>query len=365
MEKAVLCVHVFLTLIIVVLLFTLNLQGFHGLSVGDKTDLGQTTTSSFIVYSDGAYYYSANSVTGEVLYQDENCSAVVANLVSLCRENGSITFKAGIYPCNFTINKKLCLSGEGRASTVIYGTITLDSTTLKGTPRSHHTLIQNLCLDGQNRLKTGIEYESLFPTVPLITIQNVDIENYADYGILFTNASDCLFSNLVIGNCATAIYYTTNHNFGRVINCELLNYRVQGLYTDAQIYLSGTVFSAMQVPFTAADLVLDNAFGTITGCWFENNNTAPCINMPNTCYRPLIIAGCFLANRGGDIVVMRNAFSVSMSENFFSQQTKAQSGYCVHVVQGTLYWNGNQLDPAFSATLNDFEIEEGASVKIT
>lgn len=364
MTRTSLSVNIFLILIIVVLLFTLSLQGFHSLSASDKTDLGQAVTSSFIVYSYGKYYYGADSVTGKVLYQDENCSIVVANLISLCRENGSIVFKAGVYPCSFAVNKRLCLSGEGRASTVLIGTITLNSALLNGTPRSHHTLIQNLRMDGQNRLKTGIKYESLFPSVPLITIQDVDIENYVDYGILFTNASDCFFDNIVIGNCATAIYYTTNHNFGRITNCELLNYRVQGLYTDAQIYLSGTVFSALETTLTVADLVLDNAFGTITGCWFENNGTTPCINMPNTCYRPLTISGCFLANRGGDIVVMRNAFSISMSENFFSQQTKAQNGYCVHIVQGTLYWSGNQLDPAFSATLNAFKTEDGALVKI-
>jgi hypothetical protein len=286
---------------------------------------------------------------------------MLANGESCC-----ITFKAGVYPCNFTVNEKLCISGEGPA-TVIQGTISLGSAIVNGTPLSHQALIQNLRMDGQNRLKVGIKYESPIPSVPLITIQNVDIENYTEHGIRFINASDCLFDNVVVGNCATAIYYTTDHNFGRITNCELLNYHKIGLYTDAQICLSSTVFSAMQTSPTIADLVLDNAFGAITGCWFENSREspyAPCIDMPNTCYRPLVITGCFFANKGGDIIRMRNAFSVSMDGNFFSQQFNSEDGWCVHVVQGVLYWGGNQLDPAFSATLDLFRVEDSSTVKI-
>jgi hypothetical protein len=120
----------------------------------------------------------------------------------------------------------------------------------------------------------------------------------------------------------------------------------------------------MQTTLEEADLVLDNAFGTITGCWFENNQNTPCIDMPNTCYRPLTITGCFFANKGGDIIRMRNAFNVYLNGNFFSQQLEADAGWCVHVIQGTLYWSGNQLDPAFSSTLSLFKVEEGATAKI-
>ncbi|MEM2102072.1 MAG: hypothetical protein QXM22_00995, partial [Candidatus Bathyarchaeia archaeon] len=143
--------------------------------------------------------------------------------------------------------------------------------------------------------------------------------------------------------------------------------RITGLYTDAQIFLSGTVFSSMQNTPAIADLVLDNAFGTISGCWLENNKDppyAPNIDMPNTCYRPLTISGCFFANKGGDIIRVRNAFSVSMIGNFFTQQPNSGNGWCVHGIQGTLYWNGNQLDPAFSSTLNMIRLEPNASVKI-
>jgi hypothetical protein len=61
---------------------------------------------------------------------------------------------------------------------------------------------------------------------------------------------------------------------------------------------------------------------------------------------------------------MRNAFDVCMNGNFFSQQPEADTGWCVHVIQGTLYWNSNQLDPAFSSTLSLFKVEEGATAKI-
>jgi hypothetical protein len=346
------------------LLLALNMHGFH--SSGDNAISEHLVTSSFVVYTDGTGYYAADSVTRRVLYQDWNCSVLVAGLISACGESGCIVFKAGLYPCSFTVNKKLCICGEGRGVTVIRGTITLDSGMVDGTPRSHHTLIQNLKMDGQGRLKIGIMYESPVPSVPLITIQNVDVENYTDCGIWFVNASDCLFDNVVVGNCATAINYTTDHNFGRITNCELLNYHAQGLYTDAQIYLSSTVFSSMQNTPSIADLVLDNAFGTVTGCWFENNKEAPytpCIDMPNTCYRPLTITGCFFANKGGDIIRTRNALSTSISGNFFSQQPDSGNGWCVHVIQGTLYWGGNQLDPAFSATLSPFRVEDGATVE--
>ncbi|MBX5326363.1 MAG: hypothetical protein ACQXXH_00435 [Candidatus Bathyarchaeia archaeon] len=123
----------------------------------------------------------------------------------------------------------------------------------------------------------------------------------------------------------------------------------------------------MQNAPAIADLVLDNAFGTIGGCWFENNKAspyAPNIDMPNTCYRPLTISGCFFANKSGDIIRIRNAFSASVIGNFFTQQPDSGNGWCVHVIQGTLYWNGNQLDPAFSSTLNLVKLEPSASVKI-
>lgn len=366
MTRTALSIHVFLVAVIIALLFTLNLKCFYGIS--GKADSEQLITSSFSVYTDGTNYYGAESVTSKVLVQDRNCSAVVASLIAMCKESGCITFKAGAFPCNFTVDRKLCVSGEGRAATVICGTITLNSEMVNGTPRSHHVLIQNLRMDGQNRLLDGIRYESSVPSVPLITVQNVDVENYVDCGMRFINASDCLFDNVVVGNCGTAICYITDHNFGRITNCELLNYRRQGLYTDAQVYLSSTVFSAMQDSQITADIVLDNAFGTISGCWFENNREAPytpCIDMPNTCYRPLVITGCFFANKGGDIIRIRNAFNVSIIGNFFSQQPDSGDGWCAHLIQGSMYWNGNQLDPAYSGTLSLFKMEEDTVVKTT
>lgn len=366
MTRTALPIHLFLVAVIIVLLFTLNLECFYG--IGGNANLETVATSSFFVYTDGTNYYGVESVTGTMLIQDKNCSTVVTSLMSLCKESGCITFKAGAYQCNLTVNNEMCILGEGRAATVIYGTITLNSEMINGTPCSHNVLIQNLRMDGQNRLEVGIKYESRVPSVPLITVQNVDVENYVDCGMRFINASDCLFDNVVIGNCGTAIYYTTDHNFGRITNCELLNYRRQGFYTDAQVYLSSTVFSAMQNSQTVADIVLDNAFGTITGCWFENNRQAPyapCIDMPNTCYRPLVVTGCFFANQGGDIIRMRNAFNVSIMGNFFSQQSNAGVGWCVHLIQGSMYWSGNQLDPAYSGTLRLFKLEDGTVVKTT
>lgn len=359
------CVDVFLTAIVVILLCTLSMESFLGVDLDNTADYG--LASSFTVYTDGKNYYATDSTTGRIYWQSKNCTYVVANIISMSQESASITFKAGVYPCNITVNKKLSILGEGRATTVIQGTITFDSQLINDTPASHHAFLQNLRMEGQNRLEVGVKYESPLPSVPLITIQNVDIENYTEYGIYFANASDCVFDNVVIGNCATAIHYATNHNFGRITNCEFLNYRITGLYTDAQISLSGTVFSSMQNTPAIADLVLDNAFGTISGCWFENNKDlpyAPNIDMPNTCYRPLTINGCFFANKGGDIIRVRNAFSVSMTGNFFTQQPDSGNGWCIHAIQGIIYWSSNQLDPAFSSTLNLIKLEPNATVKI-
>ncbi len=321
--------------------------------------------NSFTIYTDGVKYFVLNRIDNNILFSSFNCTEVVSKALSLCKDNGSIMFKAGSYPCSFKVDKKLLICGEGKASTVIYGTITFDSKLINGTPCSHHSVLRDLRLDGQNKFKVGIKYESSVATVPLITIRDVDVENYLERGISFINASDCLFDNVVVGNCPTAIYYTTNHNFGRITNCELLNYRVQGLYTDAQIYLSSTVFSAITTPPTKADLVLDNAFGTIIGCWFENaaeNPHAPCIDMPNPCYRPLVIIGCFFANKGGAIINVRNKFEVSIIGNFFTQQSSPEKGYCVQLFEGTVYWEGNRLDPAFEDTLRLFKVIGGKVV---
>lgn len=359
-------VNVFLTMTVVMLILTLSMESFSDINFGKKIGYESVAASSFVVYTNGTHYTAADSITGKIYYQSRNCTFVVANLISISPESATVIFKAGVYPCDFTVDKKLNILGESRTATVIQGTITFDSTLVNATPASHHALIQNLKMDGQNKIKVGVKYESPVPSVPLITVQNVLIENYIEHGIYFTNASDCLFDNVVVGNCATAIHYTTSHNFGRITNCELLNYHKVGVYTDAQIFLSGTVFSSMQNSPIIADLVLDNAFGTITGCWFENNKNAPfapCIDMPNTCYRPLTVTGCFFANKGGDIIRSRNAFGVSLIGNFFSQQPDSESGWCVRAVQGVVYWAGNQLDPAFSLTLSPFRLEDGTSVK--
>jgi len=321
--------------------------------------------NSVYICTDGKEYFVLDGISCNLLFSSFNCAEAVNKALSLCGNGASITFKAGSYPCSFKIDKKLFISGEGKSSTVIYGTIIFESKLVNGTPCSHHSVLKDLRLDGQNRFRVGIKYESPIPSVPLITVRDVDIENYLEKGICFINASDCIFENVVVANCPTAIYYTTNHNFGRIINCELLNYRVQGLYTDAQIYLSGTVFSAIKTPPTIADLVLDNAFGTIIGCWFENaaeNPPAPCIDMPNTCYRPLIITGCFFANKGGPIIIVRNEFGVSITGCFFTQQDNPERGCCLQLLEGTVYWSGNKLDPAFQDTLELFEIVGGTII---
>ncbi|MEM2102073.1 MAG: hypothetical protein QXM22_01000, partial [Candidatus Bathyarchaeia archaeon] len=203
-------VDIFLIVIVVMLMCTLGMESFSGMDLGNTTDYG--VTSSFTVYTDGKNYYAADSITGKIYYQSRNCTRVVAEVISITPESASIAFKAGVYPCNITVNKKLSISGEGRATIIIQGTITFNAEMINDTPASHHAFLQNLRMEGQNRLKIGVKYESSVPSVPLITIQNVDIENYTEYGIYFANASDCVFDNVVIGNCATAIHYTTNHN---------------------------------------------------------------------------------------------------------------------------------------------------------
>ena len=48
--------------------------------------------------------------------------------------------------------------------------------------------------------------------------------------------------------------------------------------------------------------------------------------MPNMCYRPLVITGCFFANKGGPIIIVRNKFGVSIIGNFFTQQDNPGKG---------------------------------------
>jgi hypothetical protein len=312
-----------------------------------------TALPNYIFFKEEELYHCYNTIS-KVDRASQNCTNLMTKAIEECLNSGSIAIKAGAYVCDLFVNKKLYIRGEGRAATTIHGTITLDPTLVLDTPACQHSVIQNLRLDGQNRISIGIKYESCIPSVPLITVRDVDIENYSERGISFINASDCLFENVVVGNCPIGIYYTTSHNFGRIKSCELLNYREIGVYTDAQIYLSDTVFSAIQISPDKADLVLDNAFGTIIGCWFENNKTAPyapCIDMPSTSYRPLTIMSCFFANRGGVIIRVRSACNVSITGNFFSQQNNPGIGCCVHVVQGQVYWSNNEIDSAFSTTL--------------
>jgi len=310
---------------------------------------------TYILYVEENLYHCYDTVA-KIDKTSRDCTNLMAEVIRECPESGSIAIKPGVYVCDLFVNKKLFIRGEGRAATTIHGTITLDSTLVAGTPVCQHSVIQNLRLDGQSRLGVGIRYESSVTSVPLITVRDVDVENYVEKGISFINASDCLFENVVVGNCPVGIYYTTNHNFGRIKGCELLNYREMGVYTDAQIYLSDTVFSGMQISPEKADLVLDNAFGTVIGCWFENNRTepyAPCIDMPSTCYRPLTVMSCFFANRGGVIIRVRNVCEVLIIGNFFSQQNNQGKGCCTEVVEGQVYWSNNVIDSAFAATLTE------------
>lgn len=341
------------------LLLSVIVSNFAGIAdVAEETDAEpsawvQIDLPNCIFYGEGDLYHCYNTLT-RVCRTLQDCTSLMKEAVEECPDGGSIALKAGVYVCNVSLNKKLYFRGEGRAATIIHGTITLNSTLFLGSPVCHNSLIQNLKLDGQNLFGVGIRYESSVPSVPLITVRDVDVENFLERGISFVNASDCLLENIVVGNCPIGIYYTTNHNFGRIRGCELLNYCGMGVYTDAQIYLSDTVFSAIQTAPQRADLVLDNAFGTVIGCWFENDRAAPyapCVDMPSTCYRPLTIMSCFFANRGGAIVRVRSACTVSIDGCFFSQQTDAGDGWCVEVAQGQIVWSNNEVDSAFSATL--------------
>jgi len=366
-------------LIIPLLVISSLLLGFYlGKSLSNSIETiiepgSMVTEASYIIFTDGTNYYARNGMRGSVI-SSPSFSELMTRVISQVKNGGLIFIKAGIYEGDiFITGKAIHLSGEGKWGTIIRGSIIFNATlTGKEHTDVQGSFIEHLTLDGEGLRERGIVYEAPSPTVSLITIQDVNVENFIDRGISFENASDTWFNRVIVGNCPIGIYYTTQKNFGRITNSQILNYATQGLFTDAEILLSGNVFSAISTAPSVGDVVLSHPSGAVGGAkiignWFEHDSATPNILVVSKAYRPILIVGNFFANHGGDMIV-GNVDTVTSTlkadGNFFSQVAGTPSeAIAIHMKSGTLEWGANTIDTAFS--ILPYKLDEGTYMAST
>jgi hypothetical protein len=93
-------------------------EGMKGV-LRNKTDTNTFSEqpSSFIIFTNGTYYYAKNGITGQIDFSGTDASTVIQAAIKALRNGGRILVKSGVYQLSRTItdngNDNIILEGEG------------------------------------------------------------------------------------------------------------------------------------------------------------------------------------------------------------------------------------------------------------
>ncbi len=184
-----------------------------------KVDLGvsskvEALPYSFLVYTDGTYYYAVNGSNWKVVNKSTNASAVINNAIGNCTNGDSVFTKDGLFSLDHTIvipwsNFKFGGSGNG---TILNMTTETTCIRINGTASNplHDVQISDLQIKG---LETGYGYDGVYSNFThRLTVSHVDVSSIGVYdptissenGIMFgPGCQDCLAFDCTAYKCGT------------------------------------------------------------------------------------------------------------------------------------------------------------------